>query len=72
MSDRKPPDDEVAEFLRDSDGMPNQRDALPPGTLPRPFFGPQGDENRDPPRLPTLPPIAPDAVIRPEQEAVEK
>jgi hypothetical protein len=23
--------------------------ALPPGSLPRPYFGPQSDENRDPP-----------------------
>ncbi len=23
--------------------------ALPPGSLPGPFLGPQGDENRDPP-----------------------
>ena len=23
--------------------------ALPPGSLPKPFLGPQGDENRDPP-----------------------
>jgi hypothetical protein len=22
---------------------------LPPGSLPKPFLGPQGDENRDPP-----------------------
>jgi hypothetical protein len=29
--------------------MPGDRASLPPGRLPRPFFGPQGDENRDPP-----------------------
>lgn len=59
MSDRKPPDDPVAEFIRDSDGMPNQREALPPGTLPGTFADPQGDENRDPPCRPTPPPVFP-------------
>jgi hypothetical protein len=28
---------------------PGANAALPPGTLPKPFLGPQGDENRDPP-----------------------
>lgn len=26
-----------------------ERAALPPGSLPKPYLGPQGDENRDPP-----------------------
>lgn len=28
---------------------PGDNAALPEGTLPKPFLGPQGDENRDPP-----------------------
>jgi len=28
---------------------PGNNAALPEGTLPKPFLGPQGDENRDPP-----------------------
>jgi hypothetical protein len=31
------------------DGRPGERAALPPGSLPGPYLGPQGDENRDPP-----------------------
>lgn len=31
------------------DGMPGSRAALPPGSLPKPYLGPQGDENRNPP-----------------------
>ena len=34
---------------RGPDGMPGGRAALPAGSLPKPFFGPQGDEQRDPP-----------------------
>ena len=38
------------------DGMPGGRAALPPGSLPKPYLGPQGDENRDPPaNAPTAP-----------------
>jgi hypothetical protein len=40
------------------DGMPGERAALPEGSLPDPFLGPQGDENRDPPAnapAPTFP-----------------
>ena len=59
MSDRTLPDDTVAEFIRDSDGMPNRREALRPGTLPGTFADPQGDENRDPPCPPTPPPVFP-------------
>jgi hypothetical protein len=28
---------------------PGNNAAFPAGTLPKPFLGPQGDENRDPP-----------------------
>jgi hypothetical protein len=31
------------------DGRPGSRAALPPGSLPGPYLGRQGDENRDPP-----------------------
>jgi hypothetical protein len=31
------------------DGVPGSRAALPEGSLPAPFLGPQGDENRGPP-----------------------
>nr|WP_294529562.1 hypothetical protein [uncultured Rhodopila sp.] len=31
------------------DGRPGERAGLPPGSLPEPYLGPQGDENRDPP-----------------------
>jgi hypothetical protein len=29
--------------------VPGGRAALPPGSLPKPYLGPQGDENRQPP-----------------------
>jgi hypothetical protein len=29
--------------------LPGGAAALPEGSLPKPFLGPQGDENRDPP-----------------------
>ncbi len=35
--------------LRDPDGLPGQRADLPAGSLPPPYFGPQGDESREPP-----------------------
>jgi hypothetical protein len=43
--------------------------ALPEGTLPKPFFGPQGDENRDPP--PNAPaPVNPTATLpNPDHDA---
>jgi len=43
--------DVSAERLRykGPDGMPGQRADLPEGSLPGPFLGPQGDENRTPP-----------------------
>jgi hypothetical protein len=31
------------------DGRPGERAGLPPGSLPGPHLGAQGDENRDPP-----------------------
>jgi hypothetical protein len=30
-------------------GVPGERDGLPEGSLPGPFLGPHGDENRPPP-----------------------
>ncbi len=37
--------------------------ALPEGTLPKPFLGPQGDENRDPP--PNAPaPVNPSETVK--------
>jgi len=41
-------DGPVEEHLRDTDGLPGNRAALPRGTLPGPPPDPQGDENRDP------------------------
>nr|WP_294510042.1 hypothetical protein [uncultured Rhodopila sp.] len=35
--------------VRMPDGRPGERAGLPPGSLPDPYLGPQGDENRDPP-----------------------
>ena len=37
--------------------MAGRRDALPPGTLPGPHEGVQGDEHRDPDRRPAVPPL---------------
>ncbi len=34
---------------QDPDGMPGDRAGLPPGSLSKPYFGPQGDESRQPP-----------------------
>ncbi len=44
-----PPETPVEQQMRESDGLPNQRAALPAGTLPGPPPDPQGDENRRPP-----------------------
>jgi hypothetical protein len=41
--------------------IPGGRAALPEGSLPGPFLGPQGDENRDPPENA---PIAPQPATR--------
>jgi len=39
--------------------LPGRRAGLPPGSLRPPYFGPQGDENRDPPPdAPSAPPLA--------------
>jgi len=44
------------------DGMPGQRADLPEGSLPGPYLGPQGDENRTPP--PNAPsPVKPAATV---------
>ncbi|HJS84250.1 MAG TPA: ferritin-like domain-containing protein [Acetobacteraceae bacterium] len=47
------PETPVEQQIRESDGLPNQRAALPPGTLPGPPPDPQGDENRTPPPIET-------------------
>jgi hypothetical protein len=36
--------------LREPDRLPGGRAALPADSLPKPLFGPQGNENRDPPQ----------------------
>ncbi len=41
----------VEQWMRESDGLPGERAALPPGTLPGPPPDPQGDEHRDPPPI---------------------
>ncbi|HTC11482.1 MAG TPA: hypothetical protein VK726_22190 [Acetobacteraceae bacterium] len=33
-------------------GLPGQRASLPQGVLSKPYFGPPGEENRDPPENP--------------------
>ncbi len=48
---RARPETPVEQQLRESDGLPGQRAALPPGTLPEPAPDPQGDENRTPPPI---------------------
>ncbi len=42
-------DGPVEQHLRETDGLPGRRAALPAGTLPSPPPDPQADENRDPP-----------------------
>ncbi len=50
------------------DGMPGGQAALPEGGLPKPYLGPQGDEQRDPPaNAPS--PVPPAAVVGPEAQA---
>lgn len=47
-------------------GMPGGAAALPEGSLSKPFLGPQGDENRDPP--PNAPaPVSPTATVENEE-----
>jgi hypothetical protein len=54
-ADRRP--GRVQQRVRDSrDSLPGERDALPPGTLPRPNQEPHGDENREPAKPPMPPP----------------
>jgi ferritin-like metal-binding protein YciE len=48
---RTRPETPVEQQMRESDGLPNERAALPPGTLPAPPPDPQGDENRTPPPI---------------------
>lgn len=47
--DRMPP-------MRQPDRLPGDRAALPENTLSKPFFGPQGDENRNAPANAPVPP----------------
>jgi hypothetical protein len=47
---------------REPNGMPGGRAALRPGRLPKPYFGPQGDENRNPPSASPAP-VTPAPVI---------
>ena len=47
--DRKPLDQSVQNAPEPHHDLPGKRAAWPPGTLSTPYFGPQGDENRDPP-----------------------
>lgn len=48
---RTKPETPVEQQMRESDGLPGQRAALPPGTLAGPPPDPQGDENRTPPPI---------------------
>jgi hypothetical protein len=45
----KPPDPPGNTKLPPPPTLPGGAAALPEGSLPKPFLGPQGDENRDPP-----------------------
>jgi hypothetical protein len=54
MTGKSPAETELEEARRklamtESHEMPGGRAALPAGSLPKPLFGPQGDEQRDPP-----------------------
>lgn len=50
------------------DGMPGERAALPEGTLPNPYLGAQGDENREPPRnAPSQ--VEPTVTVPPSRQA---
>jgi hypothetical protein len=69
MTDKTPPDSQVQPAheppMRRTDGMPGGRAALPEGNLSKPFFGAQGDEQRDPP--PGSPaPVMPAPVVEGE------
>lgn len=45
---RRVPDNPVAEWIRENDGLPGERAALPPGSLEEHWALPQGDEHRHP------------------------
>jgi hypothetical protein len=54
MTGKSPAETELEEARRklamtEFHEMPGGRAALPAGSLPKPFVGPQGDEQRDPP-----------------------
>jgi hypothetical protein len=57
-TDRMPP-------LQEPDGLPGGRAALPANSLSKPFFGPQGDENRTPPQNAPSP-VKPPVRVRPD------
>jgi hypothetical protein len=50
--------------LHEPDGLPGGRAALPADSLSKPFFGPQGDENRTPQQKAPAP-IKPAAKVPP-------
>jgi hypothetical protein len=50
--------------LQEPDRLPGGRAALPADSLSKPFFGPQGDENRTPPRNAPAP-VEPAAKVSP-------
>jgi hypothetical protein len=43
--------------------VPGAAAALPEGALPKPFLGPQGDENRDPPAGSPVP-VSPTQTVK--------
>jgi hypothetical protein len=47
--------------------LPGGTAALPAGSLPKPFLGPQGDENRDPPPNAPAPIPSTETVKNPDQ-----
>jgi hypothetical protein len=48
----------------DGDAMPGSRAGMPEGSLSKPYFGVQGDENREPPaNAPS--PVMPGATVLP-------
>lgn len=58
--------------LGQPDGMPGERAGLPEGSLPTPCLGPQGDENRAPPRGSPSPVTPAETVETARQRAAEK
>ncbi len=57
VAERMPP-------MREPDGVPGGRAALPADSLSKPFLGPQGDEHRTPPRNAPAP-VKPAATVPP-------